>query len=239
MPEPFTELLVSFAAELRAAGLAVGSGDVLVYCAALSKLDPADLIDLYWAGRTTLVNRHDDIATYDEVFRRFFLGAGGPDEQLTLMLRASLQAQGALAMPSTEPGEAGEQDEAVLGLMASDVDALKRKSFAACSPDELAALRRIMARIRLTPPRRKTRRTVRARAGIASRPAADGAGVACACTASRPALLAAAQGAAAAADPHPRHLRVDGRLLAQPAAVRRIRAPGRRGGSRCSASGPG
>jgi uncharacterized protein with von Willebrand factor type A (vWA) domain len=52
--------------------------------------------------------------------------------------------------------------------MASDVDALKRKSFAACSPEELAALRRIMARIRLTPPRRKTRRTVRARAG--SRP---------------------------------------------------------------------
>ena len=115
MPEPFTELLASFAAELRAAGLAVGSGDVLVYCAALSELDPADLGDLYWAGRATLVNRHDDIASYDEVFRRFFLGAGGPDEQLTLMLRASLQAQGALAMPSTEPGEDGEQDDAVLG----------------------------------------------------------------------------------------------------------------------------
>src|SRR5271165_2076670 len=66
-PSPFTGLLVRFAGELRAAGLAVGSGDVLVYCSALSKLDPADLVDLYWAGRTTLVTRHDDIARYDEV----------------------------------------------------------------------------------------------------------------------------------------------------------------------------
>ena len=70
-PVPFTELLVAFAGELRAAGLAVGSGDILVYCSALSKLDPADLVDLYWAGRTTLVNRRDDIALYDQVFRRF------------------------------------------------------------------------------------------------------------------------------------------------------------------------
>jgi len=160
--DAFTGLLVRFAGELRAAGLAVGSGDVLVYCSALSTLDPADLVDLYWAGRATLVNRHDDIARYDEVFRRFFLGDAGPDDELTLMLRASLAAQGALALPSVEPGEGSPEEDAVLGWMASDVDALKRKSFAACTPAELAALRRIMARIRLTPPRRRTRRTTAA-----------------------------------------------------------------------------
>jgi len=163
---PFTSLLVKFAGELRAAGLAVGSGDVLLYCSALSRLDPADLVDLYWAGRTTLVNRHDDIAVYDQVFHRFFLAVDGPAEDpLMLMLRASAQAQGALAIPSTEPGESEREDDAVLGWMASDVEALKHKSFAACTPEELAALRRIMARIRLTPPRRRTRRTTAARAG--------------------------------------------------------------------------
>ena len=134
-PDPFTGLLVRFAGELRAAGLAVGSGDVLVYCSALARLDPSDLVDLYWAGRTTLVSRHDDIARYDEVFRRFFLGADGPDEELALMLRASAQAQGTLAIPAVEPGDSGEEDDAVLGWMASDVDALKHKSFAACTPD--------------------------------------------------------------------------------------------------------
>jgi uncharacterized protein len=163
--EELTGLLVRFAGELRAAGLAVGSGDVVVYCSALSTLDPSDLVDLYWAGRTTLVNRHDDVARYDEVFHRFFLGAGDPADELTLMLRASAESQGALAIPSTEPGEDEREDDAVLGWMASDVEALKRKSFATCTPEELAALRRIMARIRLTPPRRRTRRSVAARTG--------------------------------------------------------------------------
>src|SRR6201997_3018727 len=101
---PIIGLLVGFAGEFRAAGLAVGSGDVQLYCSALTGLDPSDLVDLYWAGRTTLVTRHDDIARYDEVFRRFFLGAEGQQEDLALMLRASAQAQGALAIPSVEPG---------------------------------------------------------------------------------------------------------------------------------------
>jgi uncharacterized protein with von Willebrand factor type A (vWA) domain len=163
---PFTGLLVRFAGELRAAGLAVGSGDVLVYCSALTRLNPADLVDLYWAGRTTLVSRHDDITVYDQVFRRFFLGDDGEaGDPLTLMLRASAEAQGALAIPSTEPGESEQEDEAILGWMASDVEALKHKSFTACTPEELAALRRIMARIKLTPPRRRTRRAAPARTG--------------------------------------------------------------------------
>ena len=162
---PIIGLLVRFAGELRAAGLAVGSGDVQLYCSALTGLNPSDLVDLYWAGRTTLVTRHDDIATYDEVFRRFFLAADRDADELSLMLRASAAAQGALAIPSTEPGGDEREDDAVLGWMASDVEALKRKSFAACTPEELAALRRIMARIRLTPPRRRTRRTAAARAG--------------------------------------------------------------------------
>ena len=62
-------------------------------------------------------------------------------------------------MPGTEPGPEDGQERPVLGWMASDVDALKHRSFTACTPDELAALRRIMARMRLTPPRRRTRRT--------------------------------------------------------------------------------
>jgi uncharacterized protein with von Willebrand factor type A (vWA) domain len=163
---PVVGLLAGFAAQLRSAGLAVGSGDVLTYCSAVSVLDPTDLLDLYWAGRTTLLSRHQDTGTYHEVFRRYFLADAGPAaDLLTLVPRAPAEAMGALAIPSTEPGEESGEDEAVLGWMASDVDALKHKSFAACTPDELAALRRIMSRIALTPPRRRTRRTVTARSG--------------------------------------------------------------------------
>ena len=160
---PFVTLLVSFGRELRAAGVAVGSGDVLGYCAAMAPLDPTDLLDLYWAGRVTLVAKRDDIAVYDQVFRRFFLGGADPVRELvTLKARVEAEADATLVAPATSPDGTGDEEEAVLGWMASDVEALKRKSFAACTPQELAALRRIMNRIRLTPPRRRTRRTAAA-----------------------------------------------------------------------------
>jgi uncharacterized protein len=171
VPEPGARLvgtLVGFARELRSAGVAAGSGDVLAYASALAVLDPADLTDMYWAGRTTLVSKRDDIPVYDEVFRRFFLGAAGPGRELvTLRARADAEAEANLVAPASSPDAEGAEEEAVLGWMASDVEALKRKSFDACTPAELAALRRIMKRIQLTPPRRRTRRTQPARRGRA------------------------------------------------------------------------
>src|SRR6185437_10971007 len=163
----FAGVLTGFGRELRAAGVAVGTGDILTYCAAMEPLDPTDLLDLYWAGRATLVSKRDDTAVYDEVFRRYFLGGADPVRELiTLKARVEAEAEAMLAAPATDPDTEGSQEEeAVLGWMASDVEALKRKSFAACTPEELAALRRIMTRIRLTPPRRRTRRTVPAGSG--------------------------------------------------------------------------
>ena len=38
--DPLVGALVGFARELRAAGLAIGSGDAAVYCAAMTGLDP-------------------------------------------------------------------------------------------------------------------------------------------------------------------------------------------------------
>ena len=170
MPErgPVVGLLASFCRELRRAGLAVGTGDVLTYCAAMAPLDPTDLLDLYWGGRATLVHRRDDIRVYDEVFRRFFLDVGDPVRELvTLMARAGVESEAILTLPDTDRFGEGDQDEAALGWMASDVEALKHKSFAACTAEELAAVRRIMARIRLTPPRRRSRRTMAGRSGRA------------------------------------------------------------------------
>jgi uncharacterized protein with von Willebrand factor type A (vWA) domain len=162
-------LLTRFGRELRTAGLAVGSGDIIGYCSAMAELDPADLADLYWAGRCVLVRRRDDIAVYDRVFRRFFLGADDPvAEVLRLNADAASQvSQSALIIPATDPGSGEQDDEALLGQMASAAETVRHKAFAACTPEELAAVRRIMARMRLTPPRRRTRRTERARRGPA------------------------------------------------------------------------
>jgi uncharacterized protein with von Willebrand factor type A (vWA) domain len=162
----FTSVLLGFARELRAAGLRVGTGDVLSYVAAMTPLDPTDLVDLYWAGRATLLTRHEDEGVYDRVFRDYFLGEDAVARgTLTLTAESVAQAEAALVMPDAEPGPAQDEERPALGWMASDVDALKHRSFTACTPEELAALRRIMTRMRLTPPRRRTRRTRPAAAG--------------------------------------------------------------------------
>jgi uncharacterized protein with von Willebrand factor type A (vWA) domain len=161
-----TSVLLGFGRELRAAGLRVGTGDVLSYLAAMTPLDPADLVDLYWAGRSALLCRHEDEAAYDQVFREYFLDDDPPARgQLTFTAESVAEAEATLVMPDTEPGPPQDEERPVLGWMASDVDALKHRSFPACTPEELAALRRIMTRMRLMPPRRRTRRT---------RPAATG-----------------------------------------------------------------
>ena len=128
---PFVALLVNFTAVLRAAGLPVGSGDVLAYCAAVGALDPTDLVDLYWGGRTTLVTRRENIGVYDRVFRRFFLGTNDPvRELLKLRQPERTRAEGVLQIPATDPGE-DLQEQVSLGLMASDAETLAGKGVAA------------------------------------------------------------------------------------------------------------
>ena len=231
--QPFAALLVDFAREVRAAGVGVGTGDAVTYCAAMAPLDPTDLLDLYWAGRTTLVTRREDIPVYDRVFRAFFLSERTDlPEPLRLSVRAQEQAQGVLEVPLTEPGEQSrEEQEARLGLLASDVDVLRHKAFSTCTPEELAAVRRIMRRHAAdaaTPPDPPDRaRQAGSYPGHAAHDQGDdararGAGAA---------VLARASPAGAAAGPHPGRVRVDGRLLAAPAAVRVLGAavehPGR------------
>jgi uncharacterized protein with von Willebrand factor type A (vWA) domain len=164
---PFVSVLVAFAGHLRQAGLAVGSGDVLSYCAAMAPLDPTDLLDLYWAGRTTMVVRREHIPVYDRVFRRFFLDEGDALPQpLKLSMRSTAESKAVLQVPATEPGTDGrDEQQAQLGLVASGAEVLRKKAFAACTPEELATLRRIIAHMRLAPPRRRTRRTAAARSG--------------------------------------------------------------------------
>ncbi len=166
-PADMVRTIAGFARELRDEGLAVGSGDVVTCCAAMATLEPTDLVDLYWGGRATLVTRYDQIAAYDAVFRRYFLGTGDPPDGPTPFdLKAREEVESMLEAPEGEPARrGGDEKEARLGLLASDVAILKGKSFAACTPEELAALRRIMRTLRLTPPRRRARRSTRSPAG--------------------------------------------------------------------------
>src|SRR5215469_17263452 len=106
-------MLVGFAHELRGAGFNVGTGDELTDCSSTATLEPTDLLDVYWAGRATLVSKPDDIPGYNETFRRYFLAEGGPAAGvLTLRATAAMEAEAAaFVMPATEPQSADKDED--------------------------------------------------------------------------------------------------------------------------------
>jgi uncharacterized protein len=136
------ELLTRFARALRAEGLPVGTGRIAEFCQAAALLPPGDL---YWAGRATLVARAADIPVYDATFEAFF----GPP--------AEVRPQRAVVRIRVE----GETETA----LASPIELLRDKSFARCSETELAVLGRMMRRLPLVVPERRSRRRDPARRG--------------------------------------------------------------------------
>ncbi|MEM9132492.1 MAG: VWA domain-containing protein [Actinomycetota bacterium] len=161
-PDPdIVDRLVEFGGALRMAGLPIGSDDVLAFCAAVAELSPSDSEDVYWSGRTTLVNRRDHIPVYDEVFRTFFLRLPdiSAERKKTKDRNVPQGSTGTINVPDAEPGEReAEEPPLVLGLQASSLEIERTKTFSACSEDELAAVRRMIATVRLEPPKRRTRR---------------------------------------------------------------------------------
>lgn len=157
--EDFVRHLVGFARYLRSEGVTVGPGDSRAYVATTVTLDPTDLLDLYWAGRISLVSRHEDLATYDETFQAWFLERPGHKPPMPFTPQQVNELMATIAVPEAEHGTEKEQSQqAVLGVVGSDVAVHRGKAFTDCTADELAALRRVIATMRLMPPRRRTRR---------------------------------------------------------------------------------
>ena len=225
-------------------GLVVGSGDVMTYCAAMAVARPE-------RPRRPLLGRPDDDGHPPRPDPRLRPGVpavlprratDAVRVRCAATIRAATPTQSVLEVPATEPGgrRAATRRRPASGCMASDADIWRNKSFAACTPEELAAVRRIMKRIRLTPPRRRTRRTATAPARRRGWTCAARSARRCARTASRPSCSGA--GAGCALRPLMLILDVSGsmsdysRNLLQFAYSTRQRP---RRGSRCSASAPG
>jgi uncharacterized protein with von Willebrand factor type A (vWA) domain len=133
--------LTAFGRALRAEGMPVGTGRIASFCQAASLLEPGDL---YWAGRSTLVGRREQIPLYDRVFRAYFGGEVAPP-------------------PQRRPTSAVIEEEVAL---ASPIEQLRGKSFSRCSQEELAQLAALLTRLRLTVPTRRTRRLAPSRSGV-------------------------------------------------------------------------
>ena len=159
------QALIGFGRALRQEGLTIGTGQLATYCAAVARLDPTDAEDLYWAGRSCLVSRREDVPTYDRVFARWFRGGRST---------SALKVSGAInRLAVTLPVDSGTaprshregRDGVSRGSLASQAEVLRRRRFADCTPEELAALQSLMAQVRLLTPARRSRRTMPSRRG--------------------------------------------------------------------------
>ena len=156
----FDELFVEFGAFLREAGLGVGTDDVITFCQGTAELDPTDVMDIYWSGRTTLVRLKDQIPTYNAKFREFFLDIKDDEpDQRKVKIKSSSSTAATIEIPSVEPGAPGNgEEETKMGHMASASDTWKNKAFVQCTPTELNTLRKLISTLRVSPPVRQTRR---------------------------------------------------------------------------------
>lgn len=159
-------LFVGFGNALRDAGLPIGSDDVLTFCSGMTHLKVSDLLDVYWAGRACFVRRREHFPIYKHVFREYFLeeDLSGPEE-IKKTMRSSSNAGATLEIPNTEEGLPGEvnPEEVKLGYVASVNEVYRHKQFADCTDDELRQVRRLISRMRVTPPKRRTHRMTRTR----------------------------------------------------------------------------
>jgi uncharacterized protein with von Willebrand factor type A (vWA) domain len=177
--------LVGFGRQLRARGLPVGTGRILTFVRAVAALGMTDRASLYWAGRTSLVARRDDLETYDLAFDDWYRSLGASGElaiELALPVGAEPTFERAeephgleVVVGSTAPERhtLGPEDddeepdgEGSIRLVASGNEVLRTKSFGQLTEDERARVWALVRALRVSVPRERTRRT---------RPSAKGA----------------------------------------------------------------
>ncbi|MGH9244363.1 MAG: vWA domain-containing protein [Acidimicrobiales bacterium] len=163
-----TDVFVEFGRSLRSRGLIVGSGQLARFCSAVACLDPEDLADLYWAGRSCLVTSADDVAAYDAEFAWFFLGIDATaDADRGEQLDSGPTESGGDARAEQEAdrardgeGAAGddEQPSGEVGAVASLGEVLRYRSFADWTAAELAVLPTLLTAVEVRLPLRRARR---------------------------------------------------------------------------------
>lgn len=150
--------LIGFVRALRSAGVAVGTGQLVACAEAAAALAPADTDELYWAGRTSLVNHRRDLPVFDQVFRSWFHGE--LSEIPDVVSEASEDAARRTTLGPDPWGPRADDDPPeTAGAIASATEQLRSLRFDRASDAELAAMRRLMSRMEVALPERTTRRT--------------------------------------------------------------------------------
>lgn len=150
--------VVTFGRVLREAGIEVGPGRIADTVRGLGAVDLTRQEDVYFTLRQTLVSRHDELELFDRAFVAWFLG--GPVVPLVRQ-RDPRRPVDRVVQDTLEPGrDEGEPDDSAMPheLGASAHELLRERDFAEMTPEEFERVRRLMAAIARTRPRRTSRR---------------------------------------------------------------------------------
>jgi uncharacterized protein with von Willebrand factor type A (vWA) domain len=157
-------LAAALSRRLHERGVPVTPGRAAAFANALALTAPITRGRLYWTARAVFVSDPAQAAAFDAVFFSVF-GSGTQDEDLDrddahIVVSPPMPEQTALPDDEREP-----VDVVVALALASDDEQLRRKSFDALEPHELAQLYRLMSRLEPATPLRSTRRYVKGRNG--------------------------------------------------------------------------
>ena len=177
----------AFSRRLHDAGVPMTAERAARFAEALALVKPLSRRRLYWTARAVLVSDSAQVKAFDSVFSSVF-GAlelppdFEPDELQTVLPRPDerpapehrtvAKSSGATGLRAADfsPAPSGMREEDDGGEIAvpvapSDEEVLRGKRFDALAPEELAQLYRLMGRLEVATPRRRTRRSERHRRG--------------------------------------------------------------------------
>lgn len=177
-------LAAGFSTALHRAGIPVSPDRAARLAEALRLVPPTDRAALYWACRVVFVSQQQQLARFDAVFSAVFDGRLDPAESrgdpnappaigsethtkaVPPSNRAAdspeprAEARPPAPLPAgDEPADDDAPERDAILAMASSDEYLHEMAFADLDPEELARLRRLVARIVLSTPSRLSRRT--------------------------------------------------------------------------------
>lgn len=154
---PAERMAVTFARVLRGAGLLVPIGNVLMFVEALGRVGIDERDHVYWAARSTLVHRPEDVTIFDRAFAVFWEHgevesvAEDPDT-----VKVTLATDDESDDDTDASGEAS--DDPTVTLRFSPMEVLRNKDFGAYDETELILAQQLMSRLKFAgPPRRSFR----------------------------------------------------------------------------------
>ena len=175
-------LVGALSRRLHDAGIPTTPGRSIGFARALTLVRPVARRQLYWTARAVFVTDPAQVTVFDVVFSSIFgngamLADVSPEDAPTTAAppagrpgseRPPSRGDARTGISSPAPGQGDDEADDELELpvaRAGDEELLRRRSFDALEPHELAQLYELMSRLQLATPTRRTRRYERRRRG--------------------------------------------------------------------------